>query len=195
MCSACAITCPRVEDRRRAVAPLLDIRGVGRADEGDAHLLRHREERGADDLEGDAVHVRWRPPGVFGEFPAKIDGLTWWTGHCCRYTLRRWPILISRLYLATPLQVSNDTEEPRVLLGIGERALARVVHEIRSTHRSAPYLSFPFFHAADSTPGPPHDARRRVEAGGSTTFRIRRPCGSPPTRRRGARGLRDSRSG
>ncbi len=46
----------RVEDRRRAVAPLLDIGRVRGADEGGAHLLRHREERRADDLERDAIH-------------------------------------------------------------------------------------------------------------------------------------------
>ena len=59
MCSVWAITWPRVEDRRGAVAPLLDIGGVGRADQRGAHLLGDGEERGADDLEGDAV---WSAP-------------------------------------------------------------------------------------------------------------------------------------
>ena len=44
-----------VEERRRAVAPLLDVRRERRADEHRAHLLRDRAERAADHLELD-VH-------------------------------------------------------------------------------------------------------------------------------------------
>ena len=43
----------RREERRRAIAPLLDVRGEGRADQHGAHLLRHRPERAAHDLELD----------------------------------------------------------------------------------------------------------------------------------------------
>ena len=40
-----------VEDRRRAVAPLLDVGREGRANEDGAHLLGHRAERAAENLE------------------------------------------------------------------------------------------------------------------------------------------------
>ena len=40
----------RVEEGGRAVAPLLDVRGEGGADEGRAHLVRDRAERGTDHL-------------------------------------------------------------------------------------------------------------------------------------------------
>ena len=46
-----------VEERGRAVAALLDVRGEGGADERRAHLLRDRAERAAEDLELD-LHVR-----------------------------------------------------------------------------------------------------------------------------------------
>ncbi len=45
-----------VEERRRAVAPLLDVRREGRADEHGAHLLGDRAQRAAEHLELD-VHV------------------------------------------------------------------------------------------------------------------------------------------
>ena len=40
----------RVEERGRAVAPLLDVRREGGAHEGRAHLIRDRAERGTDHL-------------------------------------------------------------------------------------------------------------------------------------------------
>ena len=45
-----------VEKRRRAVAPLLDVRGEGRADEDGPHLLGDRAQEAADDLHLD-VHA------------------------------------------------------------------------------------------------------------------------------------------
>ncbi len=47
-----------VEQRGRAVAPFLDVGGVGGAHQRLAHLLDDRGERGADHLHGDRVHLR-----------------------------------------------------------------------------------------------------------------------------------------
>src|SRR5262249_30344671 len=45
-----------VEDRRAAVAPLLDVRAVGAAHERRLHLLRDGAQRVAHHLQGDRVH-------------------------------------------------------------------------------------------------------------------------------------------
>src|SRR4029450_95067 len=57
---------PRDEERGRAVAALLDVRGEGGADEDGAHLVGDRAKGGADDLELD-VHftVSARSRGSF----------------------------------------------------------------------------------------------------------------------------------
>ena len=46
----------RVEQRGRGVAPLLDVRGMGRADEHHSHLLAGGAERADHHLEGHGVH-------------------------------------------------------------------------------------------------------------------------------------------
>ena len=56
MCSACITSSPGgVEQRGRAVAPLLDVRRVGRADQHRAHLLAGGAQRADQDLERDRV--------------------------------------------------------------------------------------------------------------------------------------------
>ena len=56
MCSACATMRPsRVEQRARAVAALLDVRGVAAADEHRAHLLGDAGERADEDRQRDRV--------------------------------------------------------------------------------------------------------------------------------------------
>jgi hypothetical protein len=47
---------PDVEQRRRAVAPLLDVGGIAGADQRFAHLLRDRGKGAADDFDGDRVN-------------------------------------------------------------------------------------------------------------------------------------------
>src|ERR1700691_2317520 len=44
-----------VEQRRRAIAALLDVRGVGRADQRLAHFLDDRGQRTANDLDGNRI--------------------------------------------------------------------------------------------------------------------------------------------
>ena len=53
-----------VEERRRAVAPLLDVRRVGGADQHRAHLLADRAKRAGQDLQGDRVErpASWLAP-------------------------------------------------------------------------------------------------------------------------------------
>ena len=64
MCSAWATIRPvAVEERRRAVAPLLDVGREGGADQRRAHLLGDRAQRAADHLELD-VHARVRARSV-----------------------------------------------------------------------------------------------------------------------------------
>ena len=59
MCSACITSSPRgVEQRGRAVAALLDVRRVGRADQHRAHLVAGGAQRADQDLERDRVERR-----------------------------------------------------------------------------------------------------------------------------------------
>jgi hypothetical protein len=46
-----------VEERGGAVVSLLDVRGVGRADERDAHLFGDHQEVCADDVDGDRLQL------------------------------------------------------------------------------------------------------------------------------------------
>ncbi len=58
MCSAWQSVWPvHVEERGRAVAPLLDVGGVARPHEGLAHLLDDRGEGAADDLDRDRIDL------------------------------------------------------------------------------------------------------------------------------------------
>ena len=62
MCSACIIISPAgVEERRRGVAALLDVRGVRGADQHRAHLLARRPQRAGDHLQLDRVERPRRP--------------------------------------------------------------------------------------------------------------------------------------
>ena len=61
MCSACITSSPRgVEQRRRAVAPLLDVGRVRRADQHRAHLLAGGAKRADQHLERDRVEAGGR---------------------------------------------------------------------------------------------------------------------------------------
>ena len=53
-----------VEDRGRAVAPLLDVRRERRADQDRTHLLRDRAERAADHLQLDVHRVSTSVPSL-----------------------------------------------------------------------------------------------------------------------------------
>ena len=63
MCSACMTSSPRgIEERRRAVLTLLDVRRVGAADQHGAHLLTDRAQAADQDLQADRVKRHRRPP-------------------------------------------------------------------------------------------------------------------------------------
>ena len=51
-----------IEQRRRAVAPFLDVRGIGGADQRLAHFLDDRGQRAADHLDGDRIDRFMRLP-------------------------------------------------------------------------------------------------------------------------------------
>src|SRR5207248_10371960 len=58
---------PHVEEGRRAILALLDVRGVRGLDQGLAYLLGDRQQRGADDVEGDPVAQA--PPVMLASLP------------------------------------------------------------------------------------------------------------------------------
>src|SRR5215470_5782225 len=59
----------RVEQRRRAVAPLLDVGRVAGTHQRLTHLLDDRRQRAADDLDGDRIDA----VGVHGNVPDLTD--------------------------------------------------------------------------------------------------------------------------
>src|SRR5258707_10117265 len=58
----------RIEQRRRAVAPLLDVGGMRGADQRLAGFVDDRGEGSADDLDGDGVETTL-PPHEVGRWP------------------------------------------------------------------------------------------------------------------------------